>query len=128
MLHVLLLLAAEAALQTSMGRRPCSTGFVVEVANTLLQGSDTAQSDQGCPALCGVLESCAAWQSSVAVDGAIHQLLQEQDGQLCGPPPPRPVPSLDSMDEEVLDPLGGLMMNGQLFALLNHINDSSAGA
>lgn len=106
-----------------MGRRPCSTGFAVEVANTLLQSSDAANPEQLCAALVPVLESCAAWQSSIAPEGAIHSLLKEQDGHLCCPPPPRPAPSIDSMDEDSLDPLGGLMLNGQLVALLNHMRE-----
>lgn len=105
-----------------MGKRPCSIGFVVEVANTLLQSSDAANPDQLCTALVSVLESSAAWQSSVAPEGAIHSLLKEQDGHLCGPPPARPAPSIDSMDEDS-DPLGGLMVNGQLMALLNHMRE-----
>lgn len=124
-----LLPAAEDVLQQPMGERPCGTGFAIEVANTLLQatdlGPDPSNPEQLCPALVTVLEACAAWQSSIAPGGAIHSLLKEQDGQLCGPPPPRPAPSIDSMDDDSLDPLGGLMMNGQLVALLNHMREVS---
>lgn len=105
-------------MQQPMGKRPCSTGFAVEVANTLLQSSDTDNQEQLCVELVPLLDACAGWKDSIAPEGAIHALLMEQDGQLCGPPPVRPAPSMDSMDE---DPLGGLMMNGQLFALLNQM-------
>jgi hypothetical protein len=113
-----------------MGKRPCSTGFAIEVANTLLQSSDAANPEQLCSALVPLLESSAAWQSSIAAEGfedegAIRSLLKEQDGHLCEPPPVRPAPSIDSMDEDSMDPLGGLMMNGQLVALLNHMREQS---
>jgi hypothetical protein len=108
-----------------MGKRPCSTGFAIEVANTLLQSSDEANPEQLCPALVSLLNACAAWCSSIAPEGAIHSLLKEQDGHLCGPPPVRPAPSIDSMDEDSLDPLGGLMMEGQLAALINHMREVS---
>jgi hypothetical protein len=124
---VLYALAAESALEQPMGKRPCSTGFAIEVANTLLQSSDEASPEQLCPALVSLLEGCAAWKSSIAPEGPIHSLLKEQDGHLCGPPPARPAPSIDSMDED-LDPLGGLMMNGQLVALLNHMRDREASS
>lgn len=108
-----------------MGKRPCCTGFAIEVANTLLQSSDASNPEQLCAPLVQLLEACAAWQSSIAPEGAIHSVLKEQDGQLCGPPPARPAPSIDSMDDDTLDPLGGLMMNGQLVALLNHMREVS---
>lgn len=112
--------AAAGAVGQPMGKRPCATGFAVEVANTLLQASDASVPEQLCPALASLLDGCAAWKSSIAPDGAIHRLLKQQDGQLCGPPPPRPAPSVGSIEEDTLEPLGlsNLLNDADLTAFL----------
>lgn len=76
--------AASSAVKKPLGMRSPVIGFVAEVANTLLQSCDASSTDCYCSELAELLDVCEEWQGSIEPQGAIHTLLQEQDGQLCG--------------------------------------------
>lgn len=76
--------AADSAVKQPLGMRSPVVGFAAEVANTLLQSCDSSNSDAHCLELSELLSSSQEWQGSTEPQGAIHSLLQEQDGQLCG--------------------------------------------
>jgi hypothetical protein len=59
-----------------MGKRSAAVGFVIEVANTLLQAADASNQELHCAALAAVLDSSDGWQGSIQQQGAIHSLLQ----------------------------------------------------
>jgi hypothetical protein len=59
-----------------MGQRSCATGFVVEMANTLLQAADPSHTEFYQPALAEVLQRDDQWLGSVEQHGAIYNLLQ----------------------------------------------------
>ncbi|KAF8065507.1 hypothetical protein HT031_003108 [Scenedesmus sp. PABB004] len=120
-LHDELIRLASAAGKQAMGQRPCVMGFVAEVANALLQASDAAAPDYYCAELAALLAGSDAWQRSTEPSGALHALLAEQDGQLCGPPPPRPAQSVD--EEESADQGLGIINGSQLMALLSRMGD-----
>jgi hypothetical protein len=121
--------AAAASQPLPVGKRPCANGFVSELANALLQSSDPGAPAQLCPALAAVLGGSEAWQGAVAPGGALHALLQEQEGQLCGPPPPRPA-QLEGMEEGMEEGDGmeqlGLMNGDQIMALLSRMTQLPA--
>lgn len=78
------LYAASSAVKQPLGMRSPVVGFAAEVANTLLQSCDASSTDGYCSELAELLNGCEDWQGSIEPQGAIHALLQEQDGQLCG--------------------------------------------
>ncbi len=114
--------ATEARSAESVGRRSARAGFVVEAARALLAACDTADPDAHNEALAALLRAEECWVGAVEPGGALHALLQEQDGELCGPRPPRADPMQDS--GEVMGGLGalpgGTILTGpQLLALLD---------
>ncbi len=64
------------------------------------------------------------WQGSIDPGGALHALLAEQEGELCGPRPARPAEGANDLEavDVVADPftnIGGNVISGpQLLALL----------
>ncbi|WIA16567.1 hypothetical protein OEZ85_013237 [Tetradesmus obliquus] len=120
-LHEALVQIADEAEKQEMGKRSAVVGFVSEVANTLLQAADPVNQDLHCAALAAVLQDSDAWQGSIQQQGSIHSLLQEQDGQLCGPPPPRPAAS---ENEEDATEQSQFLNGTQLMALLSRMSAS----
>eukprot|EP00878_Enallax_costatus_P027530 GHUV01029653.1.p2 GENE.GHUV01029653.1~~GHUV01029653.1.p2 ORF type:complete len:128 (+),score=29.56 GHUV01029653.1:798-1181(+) len=78
------LAAASSAVKQPLGMRSPVVGFVAEVANTLIQSCDASNVDSYCSELAELLNADEQWQGSIEPQGAIHSLLQEQEGQLCG--------------------------------------------
>ncbi|WIA36761.1 hypothetical protein OEZ86_008027 [Tetradesmus obliquus] len=120
-LHEALVQIADEAVKQEMGKRSAVVGFVSEVANTLLQAADPVNQDLHCAALAAVLQDSDVWQGSIQQQGSIHSLLQEQDGQLCGPPPPRPAAS---ENEEDATEQSQFLNGTQLMALLSRMSAS----
>lgn len=62
-----------------------------------------------------------AWRGSTEPSGALHALLQEQDGDLCGPRPARMEP-IDGFEQGLgMLPTNVPINSGQLLALLKEM-------
>eukprot|EP00878_Enallax_costatus_P017219 GHUV01018079.1.p1 GENE.GHUV01018079.1~~GHUV01018079.1.p1 ORF type:complete len:276 (+),score=86.57 GHUV01018079.1:908-1735(+) len=114
---------ASSAVKQPLGMRSPVVGFVAEVANTLIQSCDASNVDSYCSELAELLNADEQWQGSIEPQGAIHSLLQEQEGQLCGPPPPRPPQS--ELEDEADGQSLGIIKNSQLMQLLSRMADLS---
>jgi hypothetical protein len=81
---------------------------------------DTLLTEPGCPSnnFSFLLPLCCCCAACVCVCA-----LQEQDGQLCGPPPLRPAASIDEEDASDQQ-LGGIINGSQLLALLSRMSAS----
>ncbi|KIY99399.1 hypothetical protein MNEG_8567 [Monoraphidium neglectum] len=65
-------------------------GFAVKAAQVLLDAADAAGApDTHNAPLAALLAGSEAWVGAVEPGGALHALLVEQEGDLCGPKPSR---------------------------------------
>jgi hypothetical protein len=83
--------AAEAAVPLPQGSRGPLVGFAVAAAQALLDAADAFSAAKGPGAynarLAATLAGSAAWEGAVEPGGALHALLVQQEGELCGPRP-----------------------------------------
>lgn len=119
--------AADAEKQP-VGQRQGRVGFAVRAAQVLLEACDKAGApDMFNAGLDALLAQSDAWVGSTEPGGALHALLVEQEGDLCGPKPMR----LEALSEEGIDDGigGGSVITGeQLLAMLHDMASTSASS